>query len=204
VAETGQPYAFTGDDPLNSTDPLGLCHTKKCSSYEAALLRRIRDSRHGYVTLDESQVNSYFRKHGFSKAEAGNYTRSFDWDEPVKAEELPAGFSTLNYSSSPTGGRTLFTTATLFSSPGSARGALALPSSNTANFVRPVIATTSTPILAGDIGGSTGGPDGTSVQQYVIGSYDTDTYTLPGIPTSESSSLPELYGLNFLHNPTVH
>jgi hypothetical protein len=24
VAETGQPYAFTGDDPLNSTDPLGL------------------------------------------------------------------------------------------------------------------------------------------------------------------------------------
>jgi hypothetical protein len=24
VAETGQPYAFTADDPLNSTDPLGL------------------------------------------------------------------------------------------------------------------------------------------------------------------------------------
>jgi hypothetical protein len=24
VAETGQPYAFTGDDPLNGTDPLGL------------------------------------------------------------------------------------------------------------------------------------------------------------------------------------
>jgi hypothetical protein len=24
VAETGQPYAFTGDNPLNSTDPLGL------------------------------------------------------------------------------------------------------------------------------------------------------------------------------------
>jgi hypothetical protein len=24
VAETGQPYAYTGDDPLNATDPLGL------------------------------------------------------------------------------------------------------------------------------------------------------------------------------------
>jgi hypothetical protein len=24
VAETGQPYAFTGDDPLNASDPLGL------------------------------------------------------------------------------------------------------------------------------------------------------------------------------------
>ena len=23
VAETGQPYAFTGDDPLDATDPLG-------------------------------------------------------------------------------------------------------------------------------------------------------------------------------------
>jgi RHS repeat-associated protein len=25
VAVTGQPYAFTGDDPVNATDPLGLC-----------------------------------------------------------------------------------------------------------------------------------------------------------------------------------
>lgn len=33
VAETGQPYAFTGDDPLNATDPLGLvggCTTDYC------------------------------------------------------------------------------------------------------------------------------------------------------------------------------
>jgi hypothetical protein len=28
VAETGQPYAFTGDDPLNATDPLGLIKYK--------------------------------------------------------------------------------------------------------------------------------------------------------------------------------
>jgi RHS repeat-associated protein len=27
VAETGQPYAFTGDDPVNETDPLGLMGT---------------------------------------------------------------------------------------------------------------------------------------------------------------------------------
>jgi len=25
VAETGQPYAYTGDDPVNGVDPLGLC-----------------------------------------------------------------------------------------------------------------------------------------------------------------------------------
>jgi RHS repeat-associated protein len=29
VAETGQPYAFTGDDPLNETDPLGLTGSAK-------------------------------------------------------------------------------------------------------------------------------------------------------------------------------
>jgi hypothetical protein len=27
VAETGQPYAYTGDDPVNGVDPLGLCST---------------------------------------------------------------------------------------------------------------------------------------------------------------------------------
>ena len=27
VDETGQPYAYTGDDPVNGTDPLGLCST---------------------------------------------------------------------------------------------------------------------------------------------------------------------------------
>jgi hypothetical protein len=25
--QTGQPYAYAGDDPLNSSDPLGLCDT---------------------------------------------------------------------------------------------------------------------------------------------------------------------------------
>jgi hypothetical protein len=31
VAETGQPYAFTGDDPLNKTDPLGLNPANPCN-----------------------------------------------------------------------------------------------------------------------------------------------------------------------------
>jgi hypothetical protein len=28
VNETGQPYAYTGDDPVNAVDPLGLCSTQ--------------------------------------------------------------------------------------------------------------------------------------------------------------------------------
>jgi hypothetical protein len=45
VAETGQPYAFTGDDPLNATDPLGLlpydCHTKAQCKAQAANRKRV-------------------------------------------------------------------------------------------------------------------------------------------------------------------
>jgi hypothetical protein len=33
IAETGQPYSFTGDDPLNSTDPLGLESEKQFLTY---------------------------------------------------------------------------------------------------------------------------------------------------------------------------
>jgi hypothetical protein len=45
VAETGQPYAFTGDDPLNATDPLGLlpydCHTKAQCKAQAANRKKV-------------------------------------------------------------------------------------------------------------------------------------------------------------------
>jgi len=43
LAETGQPYAFTGDDPLNSTDPLGLynCGNKSSSKVVGRYRRRI-------------------------------------------------------------------------------------------------------------------------------------------------------------------
>lgn len=35
VAETGQPYAYTADDPLNATDPLGLMSVKAALKYLA-------------------------------------------------------------------------------------------------------------------------------------------------------------------------
>ena len=41
LAETGQPYAFTGDDPLNATDPLGLYNCSgKSASYIVERYRR--------------------------------------------------------------------------------------------------------------------------------------------------------------------
>lgn len=38
LADTGQPYAFTGDDPLNATDPLGLKPNSKTSEKAKRLL----------------------------------------------------------------------------------------------------------------------------------------------------------------------
>jgi hypothetical protein len=43
VAETGQPYVFTGDDPLNATDPNGLIPSVEASM--ATVLRVLRGGR---------------------------------------------------------------------------------------------------------------------------------------------------------------
>ena len=46
VAETGQPYAFTRDDPLNLTDPLGLApQPKTLSKQEQELLNESSNGR---------------------------------------------------------------------------------------------------------------------------------------------------------------
>jgi hypothetical protein len=40
VADTGQPYAYTGDDPLNATDPLGLSGAPPFYEQQARALRQ--------------------------------------------------------------------------------------------------------------------------------------------------------------------
>ena len=45
LAETGQAYAFTGDDPLNRTDPLGLESEKTLSKQEQDLLNESTNGR---------------------------------------------------------------------------------------------------------------------------------------------------------------
>jgi hypothetical protein len=50
VAETGQPYAFTGDDPLNATDPLG-CHdlTPAQRAWIAAIERAVENPEEPFL-----------------------------------------------------------------------------------------------------------------------------------------------------------
>ena len=46
MAETGQPYAFSGDDPLNVTDPLGLkFNPSSCGSPNSATIGCISSRR---------------------------------------------------------------------------------------------------------------------------------------------------------------
>src|ERR1700722_18213715 len=40
-----QPYAFTGDDPLNATDPLGLMITRPTGGYSPSISEVLADPR---------------------------------------------------------------------------------------------------------------------------------------------------------------
>jgi RHS repeat-associated protein len=52
VSQTGQPYAFTGDDPLNATDPLGLCpRHRHCPSRSNSLAVLQRQTNNFLKTL---------------------------------------------------------------------------------------------------------------------------------------------------------
>ncbi len=58
LAETGQPYAFTGDDPLNATDPLGL---KPLSVY---VIRNLKTGKIEYVGKTKRDVAVREKEHG--------------------------------------------------------------------------------------------------------------------------------------------
>jgi hypothetical protein len=65
LAETGQPYVFTGDDPLNATDPLGLCAKGFgwfCSAYHHAVnayhhLKRARNDLKRFLVIHPTLAN---------------------------------------------------------------------------------------------------------------------------------------------------
>jgi hypothetical protein len=57
VAETGQPYAFTGDDPLNATDPLGLAAGHLSADAECKDLHKSNSKAHKFcVTARKKQI----------------------------------------------------------------------------------------------------------------------------------------------------
>jgi RHS repeat-associated protein len=54
VSQTGQPYAYTDDDPVNSSDPLGLCDPSSCGNQSAQT--QINEA---YADMSQEVVLSY-------------------------------------------------------------------------------------------------------------------------------------------------
>jgi RHS repeat-associated protein len=189
VAQTGQPYAYDLDDPLNGTDPLGLCHTKRCVRSNKNLNRKIK--RHGgSLPATKRQAFQYLRTNGVSVEVADQAIDSFDWDDPVSFVTVPAGMGYLNYSNNAAAGRTLFGTSNLFLTPGVAATSLyTYKYGNYANYVRVVEATSSTPVLTGTVlySPKAGGSGG--AQQFVNGSWDTNTINQPAVSTWNSMDI---------------
>lgn len=60
VNETGQPYAYTGDDPVNGIDPLGLCWP----SFECGVEHAIGGAATSAWNASGGQVVHYVDQHG--------------------------------------------------------------------------------------------------------------------------------------------
>jgi predicted GIY-YIG superfamily endonuclease len=73
VAETGQPYAFTGDDPLNATDPLGLD--------KVYIISRNGEIRYiGRSNLPERRLKEHIRSGKFDE-KAGDTFKELDTED---------------------------------------------------------------------------------------------------------------------------
>jgi hypothetical protein len=70
VDATGQPYAYTGDNPVNGTDPLGLCWPSWACGVEHAIGRGYTNTVHAFDCLRSA---CYTTKQGASNAVAGGH-----------------------------------------------------------------------------------------------------------------------------------
>jgi guanyl-specific ribonuclease Sa len=68
VAETGQPYAFTSDDPLNGTDPLGLCWLP------GSVCNAIGDTLNAVKSFGEGLAGQRYPSTNGAAYDAGNVT----------------------------------------------------------------------------------------------------------------------------------
>src|SRR6202044_2612607 len=60
VDETGQPYAYTGDDPVNGTDPLGQCWPSWACGVENAGASLLSGAAEYVVPLAQGEFEQQF------------------------------------------------------------------------------------------------------------------------------------------------
>jgi hypothetical protein len=74
VAETGQPYAFTGDDPLNETDPLGLSGNPVDVVCSGGGRVPRGESRNAYCNILRKRAKVVTKMECRNGGDCGNYT----------------------------------------------------------------------------------------------------------------------------------
>jgi RHS repeat-associated protein len=170
VAETGEPYAYVGDDPVNDADPDG----EDAASADAAWLGLIAESGVGYVSVVPSLATEYLEANDDgSPADIKSYVNSFDWTRPVV---MVAGYPQDEYLKygkwSNYGGARLFGTNQVYTTRQAAVDDLYLrPYGNSARFVWLVQVTAEIPLLWGYVAHSGSGKG----QQFVVGPWESDT-----------------------------
>ncbi len=87
VAETGQPYAFTGDDPLNATDPLGLCWSPVGCGLLKRATKDLRSARHK-VAHAADKVRHFAAAHKKELATVGVFIATIPLDETGAGEAI--------------------------------------------------------------------------------------------------------------------
>jgi RHS repeat-associated protein len=111
VAETGQPYDYTGDDPVNDRDPLGLkdcgfnpfCYAGSAYSKTVHWMTSLNQLRNGKNAssgrVSRSEAEYYMERYGVSAKDATEYADSFRG--PIRAVSLAPETTVYRYTDNP-------------------------------------------------------------------------------------------------------
>jgi hypothetical protein len=201
VNQTGQAYQYVGNDPINSSDPSGMCtgFNISCNIDNNRWISKAQSSPTGQARVSWSQAFNYMVDNNVSKSDAHNFTATFDWSRPVVMIDMTAGTNYFKYGNSPnTAGRRFFGTPTIYTSPSLASHDLYLaPYDNYATTAWDIRVTAGTPALFGYVYGSSTGRG----VQFFVATADTNTVAVGHVPTYLSYTLQAGDETKPLNNP---
>ena len=194
VAETGQPYYYAGDDPVNATDPSGLCKETSISCrWDNLIWEDDIDSNGGApLGITNVEAENLLVSNNFTDEDAQSFVDSFTGGIQIallNKIEYPL-YRYWGGKNGPTG--FFFGDDPNYSSPSEAKAAMNLPEGNTATFVES--ATYNTEFVGAPLVlfGMVAGGDPLGAVQYTL--YDPKEVAVgPSMPTG-SGIPPAMYG----------
>ena len=162
VLMAGDRYTYAGNDPVNASDPSGLCRDwfdSTCDSQNAAWIVKSASAPGGLVRVNEKQAAGLLNSNHWSKGDIGPTVNSFDWSQPVYIKAVDGSVTWWRYSSSAKSpGRLAFGTPNVLTIPQVAVSVLDLnPRFNNASYFWALSPNTITVVLYGHIARSAGG-----------------------------------------------